>query len=79
MKPNQKLSPKYWVVHDKKSDDVFINTASKNKRNAVDIFVDDNSWDRWQVYLKDEDLLEMFYNDKDLEVILIEVKEVKGG
>ena len=79
MKPNQKLPPKYWVVHDKKSDDVFINTASKNKRNAVDIFVDDNSWDRWQVYLKDEDLLEMFYNDKDLEVILIEVKEVKGG
>lgn len=79
MKPDQKLSPKYWVVHDKKSDDVFINTASKNKRNAVDIFVDDNSWDRWQVYLKDEDLLEMFYNDKDLEVILIEVKEVKGG
>lgn len=77
MKPNQKLSPKYWVVHDNKSDDVFINTASKNKRNAVDIFVDDNSWDRWQVYLKDEDLLEMFYNDKDLEVILIEVKEVK--
>ena len=67
------------MVHDKKSDDVFINTASKNKRNAVDIFVDDNSWDRWQVYLKDEDLLEMFYNDKDLEVILIEVKEVKGG
>lgn len=76
MKPNQKLSPKYWVVHDKKSDDVFINTASKNKRNAVDIFLDDDAWDRWAAYLEDDALLEMFHNDKDLEVILIEVKEM---
>ena len=76
MKPNQKLPPKYWVVHDKKSDDVFINTASKNKQNAVDIFVDDNSWDRWSTYLEDDALLEMFHNDKDLEVILIEVKKM---
>lgn len=77
MNDQQKLSPKYWVVHDKKSDDVFINTASKNRQNAIDIFMDDNSWDRWETYLEDDDLLEMFDNDEDLEVISIEIKETK--
>lgn len=77
MKPNQKLSPKYWVVHDNKSDDVFINTASKYKQYALGKFIDDNSWDRWSTYLEDNDLLEMFDNDEDLEVILIEIKETK--
>lgn len=75
MRDRQKLSPKYWVVHDKESDDVFIKTASKNRQDAVDIFVDDYSWDGWRTYLKDEDLLEMFHNDEGLEVILVEIKE----
>lgn len=76
MNDQQKLSPKYWVVHDKKSDDVFINTASKNKKVSMDIFIDDNSWDRWATYLEDDELIEMFHNDKDLEIILIEISKV---
>ena len=77
MKDSQKYSPKYWVVHDKKSDDVFINTASKNRQASVELFIDNNSWDRWKTYLEDDSLIEMFYNDNDLETILIEIVECK--
>lgn len=77
MKGMQKYSPKYWVVHDKESDDVFINTASKNKKDSMDIFIDDNSWDRWETYLEDDELINMFHNDNDLEIILIEISKVE--
>jgi hypothetical protein len=30
MQPNQKITPKYWMFHDKTSDKVFIATASKS-------------------------------------------------
>jgi hypothetical protein len=30
MNSNQKMTPKYWVAHDTRTDDVFINTASKS-------------------------------------------------
>ncbi len=36
MKANQKFSPKYWIVHDPMSDDVFIETASKSWDDAHD-------------------------------------------
>ena len=29
MKDKQKFNPKYWMLHDKTSDDVYINTADK--------------------------------------------------
>lgn len=30
MKENQEFTPKYWVAHDKRADDVFLESASKN-------------------------------------------------
>lgn len=35
----QRLSPKYWVVHDVDTDDVLIDTASKNRKQSVLNFV----------------------------------------
>lgn len=40
MNNSQKLSPKYWVVHDKRTDDVFIETAHKSKDGAWLLFVE---------------------------------------
>ncbi len=31
MNNNQKITPKYWIFHDKTSDDVFIATATASK------------------------------------------------
>ena len=30
MKSNQQFTPKYWVFHNTRTDDVFIDTAAKN-------------------------------------------------
>jgi hypothetical protein len=36
MKIDQKYTPKYWVVHDKGTDDVFLWTGSKSFQGAID-------------------------------------------
>lgn len=77
MHKDQKHSPKYWVVHDKISDDVFINTASKNRQTSVDIFLDDNSFDYWGCYVEDDELLGLYELSEDLETILVEIGIVK--
>lgn len=76
MKQDQKHSPKYWVVHDKNYSDVYIGTASKSKICAIDNFIDNNSFDYWGTRDYDK-LVELFYNTKDLEVILVEINIVK--
>ena len=38
MKTVQEFTPKYWVVHDPNSDDVFIDTASKSALDAENKF-----------------------------------------
>lgn len=35
MNRNQKLSPKYWVVHDPKTDDIIPETMSKSRDGAI--------------------------------------------
>lgn len=39
MKAKQTASPKYWIVHNKNSDDVLISTASKSYDDAVNKFI----------------------------------------
>lgn len=77
MHKDQKHSPKYWVVHDKTSDDVFINTASKNRQTSVDIFLDDNSFDYWGCYIEGDELLGLYKLSENLETILVEINIVK--
>lgn len=62
MNNNQKLSPKYWVGHSKKTDDVFIETIDKSHSRVLDN-MDLMFGDSW-------------YGDDNYEVILIEIKEV---
>lgn len=62
MNNNQKLSPKYWVGHSKKTDDVFIETIDKSYSRVLDN-MDLMFGDSW-------------YEDDNYEVILIEIKEV---
>jgi len=70
MKQNQKLSPKYWVIHDKTSDDILFWTASKSYQGAVEM------WEMEQF----EGLhhIGWFHEEGNeyLECILIEIKEV---
>lgn len=39
MKNSQNLTPKYWMVHDVTTDDVFIDTASKTYKESVMLFL----------------------------------------
>lgn len=35
MNQEQKLTPKYWIVHDATTDDVFLETAHKSRDKAI--------------------------------------------
>lgn len=62
MKDNQKFTPKYWVLHNRQNDDVYLSTAYKAQSDtlkaAEDLFEDD------------------WFMDDNLEIILIEIKKV---
>lgn len=62
MNDYQKLSPKYWVGHNKATDDVFIETAEKSYEWAMD---------KMELKFGDE-----FYENPNLEIILVEIKQV---
>ena len=62
MNDYQKLSPKYWVCHNKATDDVFIETVDKSYDKAMD---------NMELMFGDE-----FYENPNLEIILVEIKKV---
>ncbi len=62
MNDNQKLSPKYWVGHNKATDDVFIETANKTYGWVLD---------KMELKFGDD-----FYENQNLEIILVEIKKV---
>ena len=62
MNDYQKLSPKYWVGHNKSTDDVFIETSDKSYEWVVD-----------KMELK---FGEDFYENPNLEIVLVEIKQV---
>ena len=75
MKPDQKFSPKYWVVHDTTSDDILISTLDKTKTISIDKFIENHMFQFFGL-VEDEDTQEVFLNQKRFECILIEVKQV---
>lgn len=60
MNSKQKLSPKYWVGHDKTTDDVFTNTMCKGYKDTV-VQMEDTFGEDW-------------FLDENFEIILVEVK-----
>ena len=75
MKPDQKHSPKYWVVHDKQTDDVFLSSAHKSKHVSERLFLEQMS--KMFTNPSYDDLYEAFENDEDYECILVEIKKVE--
>lgn len=60
MKADQKFTPKYWVLHNKTEDDVYLQTASKNYDDChtfAEAMCGRGLWD-----------------DENLEVILVEIR-----
>lgn len=62
MNPEQKYSPKYWVLHNKAKEDVYMATCRKCWYDVYDATVEIFGED-WQ-------------DDEGLEITLIELKEV---
>ncbi len=77
MKQDQKLTPKYWVVHDKNTDDVYLNSAHKNKAEAETWFVKHLMLPCSHSGMSFEDAYELYLEDENYECILIEIKKVK--
>lgn len=63
MKADQKYTPKYWVVHDKTTDDVFLETMNKTRSDAIETFADIYGVEEWT-------------HNGNTEVILIEINMV---
>ncbi len=79
MKDDQKYMPKYWVVHDKETDDVFIDTADKSQGNAIELFLDKHAYSYFGL-VTDESVMECYLGSDKLECILIEiVRKFKGS
>lgn len=76
MKSDQKHSPKYWVVHDKQTDDIFLSSAHKWKQRSIDLFLEQMS--KMFTNSSYDDLYEAFENDEDYECILVEIKKVEA-
>lgn len=62
MKPKQEFTPKYWVGHHKKEDDIIWLSMRKTRSECVE----------WMEDCYGED----WFMDDDFEVTLIEIKEV---
>ncbi len=75
MKSDQKFTPKYWCVHDKNTDDVFVDTMSKSAVDAMQKFYDNIAGSLFGE-LTESEMVDMFYEGDNLEVILVELNIV---
>lgn len=62
MRKDQEFTPKYWVGHHKKEDDVIWLSMSKSRDQCIE-WMDECFGDDW-------------FLDDDYEIILIEIKQV---
>jgi|TARA_A100001391_G_scaffold100726_2_gene66963 hypothetical protein len=71
------FSPKYWVIHDKRLADVYLQTASKSRQGAVDNFCNKGLLGlEYFGVTRYKTIEELFHEDDNLEAILVEVKQV---
>jgi len=78
MNKDQKFTPKYWVVHDKKIDDVLLWTASKSMQGAVDNWVNNTCI---VCDVSCTEAMELWHSEEyeDFVPVLIEVRVVDLG
>lgn len=74
MRKTQEFTPKYWVVHDKNSDDVLLYTASKSRDYSICLYVES--------FVNAEDergnlRYGIFDDDDSVECSLVEIKFVE--
>lgn len=62
MKTNQQLTPKYWVGHNKQTDDVFLDTACKSYKDVLSC-MESRYGEDW-------------FMDENFDIILVEIKQV---
>lgn len=75
MKQDQKYTPKYWVVHDTTTDEVFLETAHKNKGVSELLFIE--SLAPRLPSLTYNEIEEIVLSEDQYECILIEIKKVE--
>lgn len=68
MKPDQNHTPKYWVAHDPRTDDVYLDTASKSYDGCVEKLT--------PILYGKEDTFRLMDEGK-IEISLVEIKFVK--
>lgn len=88
MENKQKFTPKYWVVHDTRANDVFVDTLHKTKETSIDFFFatdESGTCLAGDMYMDEHpkqdgywlaDVRDWFDNHKTLTCSLIEIKLV---
>lgn len=66
MKHNQEYTPKYWVGHDPRTDDIYIDTARKSKGEAEAALK--------KLLMCNEDEYSKFIENGEIDVIIIEIR-----
>lgn len=78
MNNTQKLTPKYWIVHNTTTDDVYIKSAHKWKDQAIENFLHNHSYNLAGC-IPDDELLSWYLDHPDLQCDLFELKLVEVG
>jgi len=68
MNTKQPLTPKYWIAHDPRTDDVYIDTASKSY---------DDCYEKIKVLMFGTDALIGAMDEGKIKISLVEIKIVK--
>lgn len=76
MNNKQKFTPKYWVVHDKATSDVFIETADNSMFDSIQKFLHRNAYEYFGT-VDDYEAKEMFLYHPSLDCSLVEIKLVE--
>ena len=78
MNNKQKFTPKYWVVHDKATSDVFIKTADKSMFDSIQKFLQLSAYEYFGT-VDDDEAESMFLDHPSLDCSLVEIKLVEMG
>ena len=78
MNNTQKFTSKYWVMHDRATDDVFIETASKCMPDSIKKFLRLKAHGYFGT-VDDDEAEDMFLDHPSLDCSLIEIKLVEMG
>ena len=77
MRVQQTHTPKYWVVNDANDCDVMMSTMRKSRGESIKAYVEGLKRTPLLTDLDEEDVAALYYDNPNLECVLVEIKLVE--